>query len=276
MESTLPTTFFEYVGMALRRAFREFEIGRDMGIGASIAVLTLGLQVWWRLIPLKDWEEHKWQWVISVAGPFVIVLGGHALWRLISAPWRIHQDQEREMETLRELQKAVEEKEVHLEPSNPLCSTFMVPFNWGTGSSPRLCLRATFSNNRKPGVPGKIAEKVAAKITFSDPGRAPFTLDGRWARTNQPAAYSPQQDKTEILRVDFHPGAQHELDIANKIPHEKVCYAVAYDDLQARMLLGPIVKVKIELIAEHVCQVFECVFETSEGKLEVLDSQTAS
>jgi hypothetical protein len=266
----MPTTFLQYTGMALRRAFREFEIGRDMGIGASIAVLNLGLQVWWRLIPLKDWEEHKWQWVISAVGPFIVVLGGHSLWRLISAPWRVHQDQEIEMETLREFQKAVNEKEIHLEPSNPLCSTSITSFNWQSGSSGRLCLRATFINNRKPGVPGKIAEKVAAKITYSDQGREPFTLDGRWARTNQPAAYNPLQGKTEILRVDFHPGTQHELDIANKIPHEQFCYAVAYDDLQARQLFGPIVKVKIELVAEHVHQFFECLIETSEGKLVAL------
>ena len=132
-------------------------------------------------------------------------------------------------------------------------------------------MRATFTNNRKPGIPGKTGEKVAARITYTDQGREPFTLDGRWARTNQPASYGPLQDKTEILRVDFHPGTQHELDIANKLPHEQGCYAVAWDDLRARQLFGPIVKVKIELSAERVYQVFECAFETSEGKLAALD-----
>ena len=91
-------------------------------------------------------------------------------------------------------------------------------------------------------------------------------------RTKQPAAYSPLEDKTEVLGVDFHPGTQHELDIANKVPpHQRFCHAVAYDDLHARQLFGPIVKVKIELIAKHVYQVFECEFETSEGKLAALD-----
>jgi hypothetical protein len=268
----MPTTFFQHSSMLLRRAFREFGIGRDMGLGAFIAALGLGLQVWWELIPVKDWQEHKWHWVISVVAPFVLVLGGHALWRLITAPWRVHQDQEGEMETLREFQKAVNEKEVHLEPSNPLCSTFVTNFNWETGSSPGLCLRSGFTNNRKPGLPGKTAYRVKANLTYFDGEREPFTIEGRWVRTNQPAAYSPLQDKTEILRVDFEPGTCHELDIANKLPFEPGCYAVAWNDLRARMLVGPIVKVKIELIAEYVYQVFECVFETSMGKLEALDS----
>ena len=59
--------------MVLRRAFREYGLGRDMGIGAAIALISLGLQVWWELIPLKDWQEHKWQCVISVGlTPFYV------------------------------------------------------------------------------------------------------------------------------------------------------------------------------------------------------------
>lgn len=279
----MPTTFFQHAGMTLRRAFRDFDIGRDMLYGACIAALTLALQVWWRLIPLKDWEEHKWQWVISFISPFVLVIGGHSIWRIVSAPWRLYQDQDElhdkelsklndELGELRRFKRTVEAEEVYLEPSSPLCSTFVVSFNWESGASPGLSLRSAFTNNRKPGFPGKTARRVKANITYFDSEREPFTIEGRWVRTNQPAAYSPLQDKTEILRVDFEPGTCHELDIANKMPFEPGCYAVAWDDLRARMLVGPIVKVKIELIAEHVYQVFECVFETSEGKLEALNS----
>ena len=49
----------------------------------------------WRLIPLKDWEEHKWHWIVSLIAPFILVIGGHSIWRIVLAPWRVHQDQEK-------------------------------------------------------------------------------------------------------------------------------------------------------------------------------------
>jgi hypothetical protein len=201
-----------------------------------------------------------------VFGPILFLYAIAIFWR---AAWKVHQKQDKSIWELDTFKKSVEAKEVHLESIGPLYSVSLVPFNDGQGE--RLCLRATFINNRKPGIPGKIAEKVAAKITYFDIERAPFTVEGRWVRTNQPASYTHLQDKTEILRVDFHPGTQHELDIANKNPRNRYCYAVAYDDLQARMLLGPRVKVKIELIAEYVNQIFECIFEIPGDELRVLD-----
>jgi hypothetical protein len=65
-----------------------------MLIGSILALLTLGFQVIWKLIPLKDWQEHRWQWIASFVLPFAIVLVAHVVWRLITAPWRLHQDQE--------------------------------------------------------------------------------------------------------------------------------------------------------------------------------------
>ncbi len=66
-----------------------------MAYGAILAAITLTLQVWWRLIPLKDWQEHRWQWIASFVLPFLIVLSVHVVWRLVSAPWRVYQDQEK-------------------------------------------------------------------------------------------------------------------------------------------------------------------------------------
>jgi hypothetical protein len=265
------TTFLGHARLTLRSAFDDFKFGRDMVIGGSLAAATLALQVWWKLIPLADWREHSWQWIGSVVIPFVLVFGIDCMRRLVTGPWRLHQKQEEQIRELDAFRKSVEDEEVHLEPSNPLCSTFVTTFNWENGSAPGLSLRSAFTNNRKPGFPGKTAQRVKANITYFDGEREPFAVEGRWVRTKQPAAYSPLEDKTEILRVDFEPGTCHELDIANKMPFEPGCYAVAWDDLRARMLVGPIVKVKIELIAERVCQVFECVFETSEGKLNQLE-----
>jgi len=83
-----------HIHLLLLRAFKDFKVVRDMAIGAIIAVITLALQVWWELIPLVDWQKHRSQWIASFVIPFFVILGGHVLWRLFSAPWRVHQDQE--------------------------------------------------------------------------------------------------------------------------------------------------------------------------------------
>ena len=80
--------------MVMRRAFLDFKWARDMTIGACLGVASIFLQVRWILIPLQDWSAHKWQWIGSVVIPVLIVLAVHIGWRLATAPWRVHQDQE--------------------------------------------------------------------------------------------------------------------------------------------------------------------------------------
>jgi hypothetical protein len=241
-------------------------------IGALLVIAILVLQIHYGIIKPGEIQPNAQ----AIGWPYAALVGVFFIIHLIRAPWKLdvehngrHRDHETKIMELQAFKAEVEAKEVYLEPSNPLCSVSLVSFNDGWG--PRDCLRATFTNIRKPGIPGKIARKVAARITYFDPDRSPFTLDGRWARTTQPAAFSQVEDKTDILRVDFYPGTQHELDIANKLPNRMYSHAVAYDDLEARMLIGPIVKVKIELIAEHVCQIVECAFETYGDKLVALN-----
>ncbi len=264
MDGERSISFREYYRRIKREAKEEATWARDNLVIVFLLLALVALVGYFFFQQEQDWKSITVTcWVF---GPLLFLYAVTTFWR---AAWKVYQKQDTSIQELDAFKQTVEAKEVHLEPISPLCSTFIVPFNDGHGE--RLCLRAALINNRKPGIPGKIAQKVAAKITYVDNGREPFTLEGRWVRTTQPAAYSHLQDKTEILRVDFHPGTQHELDIANKVPGEQFCYAVAYDDLQARQLFGPIVKVKIELIAEYVHQVLECVFETSEGKLGALD-----
>jgi hypothetical protein len=260
-----PISFRSYYTAVAKEAREEATWGRDNLVIVFLLLALAALVGYFFFQQDPDWKGITVTcWVF---GPLLFLYAVATFWR---AAWKVHQKQDSSIQELDAFKKCVEAKEVHLEPSNPLCSTFVTNFNWESGSSPGLCLRSGFTNNRKPGFPGKTAHRVKANITYFDGEREPFTIEGRWVRTNQPAAYSPLQDKTEILRVDFEPGTCHELDIANKMPFEPGCYAVAWNDLRARMLVGPIVKVKIELIAEYVCQVFECVFETSEGKLEAL------
>lgn len=90
----MATDFWSYTRLVRAHAFHEFAWGRDTLIAGVLALVTTGLQAHWRLIPLVDWNEHKWQWIGSVALPFLVVLGIHIIWRLAIAPWRVHQDQE--------------------------------------------------------------------------------------------------------------------------------------------------------------------------------------
>src|ERR1700686_2899038 len=89
-------SFWAHSKSMLQRSIKDFHLGHDMAIGAGLAVATILLQVWWKLIPFQDWESHKWLLIASAVLPFIIVLLLHIAYRLITAPWRVYQDQERE------------------------------------------------------------------------------------------------------------------------------------------------------------------------------------
>lgn len=82
-----------YSGAVLHDAFEDFGLGKDMVIGTAISLATLGLQVWQHLIPIADWQDHKLWWILSFVLPYIIILGGHAIWRVATAPVRLHQRQ---------------------------------------------------------------------------------------------------------------------------------------------------------------------------------------
>ena len=96
------TTFWGHARLMLRGAFEDFDFGRDMFIGGCIAVGTLALQVLWKLIPLADWREHRWQWIGSIVLPFIIVFGVDCMRRTLIGPWKLHQKQERELHEIRQ------------------------------------------------------------------------------------------------------------------------------------------------------------------------------
>jgi hypothetical protein len=81
--------------MAISCAFSEFRIGRDMLIGTTVAIITLVIQVQKHLIPVIDWQEHKRWWILSFILPYIVVLGCHAIWRFLRAPWLLYRETER-------------------------------------------------------------------------------------------------------------------------------------------------------------------------------------
>jgi hypothetical protein len=82
--------FWKYQVAVLGLAFTDFHMGRDMILGTAIALLNLIFSISFRLIPLKDWNDHKWLWVIATVSPYVIVLLFHFIWRLLLAPAQMH------------------------------------------------------------------------------------------------------------------------------------------------------------------------------------------
>lgn len=96
------TTFWQYVKLALSRAFRDFKWARDTAIGGAFSLASLVLQASWRLISHEDWSQHKWRWVESVVLPIIAALAINIAWRLVTAPWRVYQDQEQDHEKQRQ------------------------------------------------------------------------------------------------------------------------------------------------------------------------------
>jgi hypothetical protein len=86
--------FWRHNWTAIRVAFSEFKIVRDILIGTTVAALTLCIQVWQHLIPLADWQGHKKWWILSIVLPYIAVLGSDAIFRLAKAPWMLYREME--------------------------------------------------------------------------------------------------------------------------------------------------------------------------------------
>ena|ERR1700674_5817868 len=127
------------------------------------------------------------------------------------------------------------------------------------------CGYVTFGNPPIAGEKVRLVRSIAAKITYADFSGNIFTLDGRWADTDQPAMLDPRQSTTHLLRVDFNVGDEHHLDIAAKF--RDACFAINNDSFRgqikdpARMLTGPLVKINIQLVAEEINQYFDFQLE---------------
>jgi len=88
------TSFWKYLRLVCAHVFTQFHFWRDMLIGCGAAIITFLVQLRWGLIPLQDWQGHRFKWIASYAIPFLLFLAGDVAWRLFSAPWRLHQNYE--------------------------------------------------------------------------------------------------------------------------------------------------------------------------------------
>jgi hypothetical protein len=262
-----PANLTLYWSMVIGWAFKDFKLGRDLAIGASLSLATLFLQYYFNLITLQDWQVHKRQWILSVLVPPLALLFLDSVRRLAKAPYEVYRQREdsyeNETRSLLSFKKAVEDEEVHLAVAR--CNRAMTLFsNFGSSGVQPVqnaeTVSITFVIHRMAGMPGKIAEGVLAKVTYDDPNGRSFEQDGRWNDLDQPSIRDPRQSRNDLLRVKFEPGDEHHLDIAAKFPSG--CFAINNDSFRDglqrpdRMLVGTTVRITVKLIAQHVDQIF--------------------
>jgi hypothetical protein len=134
--------------MAVRCAFSEFRIGRDILIGTTIAILTLAIQVREHLIPVVDWQEHKRWWILSFVLPYIVVLGCHATWKFIRAPWLLYRETERKREIAFAKLKEQNEKDLAAAREEKHLSQKLVIHSaiYGTGEMNDVSVLGTIKN----------------------------------------------------------------------------------------------------------------------------------
>lgn len=285
LPSAEPTTSPEYCTLLSEAIWKHFTVGRDMAIGGGIAASGIGLQAYWGLISIADWHDHKSHWILSVVLPFAAVFAGHLMWRALTSPYKVHKGRERFYETelvpLRAFKKEVEDKEVTLlvarcETKQGSMETIVQIRNqigpaYVVETEKAEYAYVVFSNPRKPGMPGKEAKSVLARIKYSGTGgnHFEFEQDARWAETTQPGALRPGESKVHILRIDFEAGAEHYLDIASKL--NDGCYAANNDGIRRtdNKLYGDVVKVTVHLVAQNVDQTLHFELKNPCGAMKV-------
>jgi|SRR5580692_671996 hypothetical protein len=90
--STPQINFGAYLRSVRSKVFDGFGLIRDMILGALLAAATVVFQAYLKLISVDDWSRNKWQWLLSVVVPFAVVILFHISYRIVTAPWHVHQD----------------------------------------------------------------------------------------------------------------------------------------------------------------------------------------
>jgi hypothetical protein len=110
MADATHSSFWQYFFIVVHRAFKEFAWGRDVLIATCLAVATLVIQVVGRVISVQDWQQHKTLWIVSIVGPYIVVLTLHIGWKMLTASWRAYQEKETELAILAAKSVAQEER----------------------------------------------------------------------------------------------------------------------------------------------------------------------
>ena len=76
-----------YWRQVVSQIFHDFKWGRDLTLSTLIALAGLIIQ----LIGIPSTRHDRSILFLSVIGPYVVVLGGHILWKLVKAPRELHE-----------------------------------------------------------------------------------------------------------------------------------------------------------------------------------------
>ncbi len=86
--------FRQYSWKVACRAFKDIKWMRDMAIGACLSVASVVLRASWGIMSRSDWKLHERQWIANIVLPIVAWMAVRIAYSLLTAPWRVHQDQE--------------------------------------------------------------------------------------------------------------------------------------------------------------------------------------
>jgi hypothetical protein len=86
--------FRQYSWKVACRAFKDIKWMRDMAIGACVSVASVVLRASLGIMSRSDRKLHGRQWIASIVLPIIAWMAIRIAYRLLTAPWRVHQDQE--------------------------------------------------------------------------------------------------------------------------------------------------------------------------------------
>lgn len=138
--------------------------------------------------------------------------------------------------------------------------------------SPFLCV--AFYNDPPNSFPNSIAKGVRAYVEFFPTNQSGLALkmDGRWAESDQPPAYSDFASKVKLLETTFGFGESRTLDIAHISRTDGKCYAWNNDNYSnfndcyltpQHLLTEKSYKVRIRLRGEFVDEIFSFTFNVT-------------
>ncbi len=122
-------TLVEHFKLMWHQAFHEFGLGRDMLLGTCLALATVFLQVWWKLIP--DWKQHHIQIMLSLVLPYLVILVPHVIYRIVMAPLKAYREQAKNYEAaLTEATSARDKALARIEQERQLHGGPELSFSW--------------------------------------------------------------------------------------------------------------------------------------------------
>jgi hypothetical protein len=86
-----------FLKLVVERAFKDYAWVRDLTVGFVVSAATVVLSVYFRLGAADDWRGHHLFLVCAVVLPYLLIVGGHIVWRLITGARDLHEELSRRL-----------------------------------------------------------------------------------------------------------------------------------------------------------------------------------